>query len=238
MFEYLKENPVLAAILAVSLFVIVVVVVILAARSSKAKKRAFSDGAEEKGALTENAENEAEGTQKDGNTSPAAEKTNGETGSLPADPLLSSVSEKDGYAADAAAAEAEDGEKERESALRQTTAQTKATDDLKETESAVPGRGQCENAKEKTEQGETPTEDLEKKQIENLAEKDAAVKAKAQEKPTPAVLSAAGAESTAGGNKPRGKTAQSASQKSKELLKRTMICKSTLKKHLIINFER
>ena len=84
MFEYLKENPVLAAILAVSLFVIVVVVVILAARSSKAKKRASSDGAEEKGALTENAENGAEGTQKDGNISPAAGKTNGETVSLPA----------------------------------------------------------------------------------------------------------------------------------------------------------
>ena len=215
MFEYLKENPVLAAILAVSLFVIVVVVVILAARSSKAKKRASSGGAEEKGALTENAENGAEGTQKDGNTSPAAGKTNSETGSLPAENIRSSVSEKDGHAADAAAAEAEDGEKERESALRQTTAQTKATDDLKETESAAPGRGQCENAKEKTEQGETPTEDLEKKQIENLAEKDAAVKAKAQEKPTPA-LSAAGEESTAGGNKPRGKTAQSASQKSKK----------------------
>ena len=136
MFEYLKENPVLAAILAVSLFVIVVVVVILAAKSSKAKKRASSGDGEEKGALTKNSENGAEGTQKDGNTSPAAGKTNGETGSLPAETILPSVSEKDGHAADAAAAEVGDEEKERESALRQTTAQTKATDDLKETESS------------------------------------------------------------------------------------------------------
>ena len=211
MFEYLKENPVLAAILAVSLFVIVVVVVILAAKSSKAKKRASSGGGEEKGALTENSENGAEGTQKSENTSPVARKTNGETVSLPAKTVLSSVSEKDGHAADAAAAEVGDEEKERESALRQT----KATDDPQETESAAPGCGQCENAKEKTEQGETPTEDLEKEQIENLAEKDAAVKPKAQEKPTPA-RSAAGAKNTAGGNKPRGKTAQSASQKSKK----------------------
>jgi len=113
MFEYLKENPVLAAILAVSLFVIVVVVVILAAKSSKAKKRASSGGGEEKGALTENSENGAEGTQKSENTSPVARKTNGETVSLPAKTVLSSVSEKDGHAADAAAAEVGDEEKER-----------------------------------------------------------------------------------------------------------------------------
>lgn len=218
MFEYLKENPVLAAILAVCLFVIVVVLVLLAVRASKAKRSVASDETGRSDSLTEKTEDAAIRKEKCENAFDTTRKINSEEAVLtPAKSLEASDSEKGGKLADGTAANSEAAERESGRNLKETS-EKEANVDFRKAKgtSLAEASGRDEAEKEKTEQGAMPAEDLEKEQFEALAEKDG--ETKARESSTPA--SAVGAENTAGKNASEGKEGKKAPTSSKKSKKK------------------